>query len=87
MLSLPQRHLWEELEAVAGVRLYGWTALALQLGHRTSVDFDFFGNQLFDPVQEPNTLSAVIERGRAQFRYRSSEFPDSIAFEHPRRAG
>jgi len=29
--------------------LYGGTALALHLGHRTSVDFDFFSNQPFDP--------------------------------------
>jgi hypothetical protein len=59
--------------------LYGGTALALHLGHRQSADFDFFGNRLFDPArlllaipfltgasitqQEPNTLSAIVDRG------------------------
>jgi hypothetical protein len=39
----PQRRLWDELAAVpAAFVLYGGTAVALQLGHRTSVDFDFF---------------------------------------------
>ena len=31
--------------------LYGGTALALQLGHRASVDFDFFSSQSFVPRQ------------------------------------
>ena len=59
--------------------LYGGTAIALHLGHRQSVDFDFFGNRAFDPVKltivipfltaavitqrEPNTLSGIVERG------------------------
>jgi len=30
--------------------LYGGTALALQLGHRVSEDFDFFSAQPFDPA-------------------------------------
>ncbi|MDX2248871.1 MAG: nucleotidyl transferase AbiEii/AbiGii toxin family protein [Bacteroidia bacterium] len=29
--------------------LAGGTALALQMGHRVSVDLDFFGNHVFDP--------------------------------------
>jgi len=29
--------------------LYGGTGLALQLGHRTSEDFDFFSSSGFDP--------------------------------------
>ena len=59
--------------------LYGGTALALRLGHRTSVDFDFFSNTSFDPdrlaeqipylkgaerVQlSPNTLTCRVNRG------------------------
>ena len=39
-LTLAQRIL--SLPELAGVRLVGGTALALQLGHRTSVDLDFF---------------------------------------------
>lgn len=79
ILSASQRRLWDELEGVPGeFVLYGGTAIALHLGHRQSVDFDFFGNRLFDPAtlaagiaflagatitqQEANTLSAMIER-------------------------
>jgi hypothetical protein len=31
--------------------LYGGTALALHLGHRQSMDFDFFGDRAFDPAK------------------------------------
>ncbi|MBF0191084.1 MAG: nucleotidyl transferase AbiEii/AbiGii toxin family protein [Magnetococcales bacterium] len=31
--------------------LYGGTAIALHLGHRESVDFDFFGNKPLDPTK------------------------------------
>ena len=40
--------------------LAGGTALALQIGHRVSVDFDFFTGKKFDPqqvIQELTTLS------------------------------
>lgn len=51
VLPAPQRALWPEMAAVpARFVLYGGTAVALHLGHRTSVDFDFFSNQPFDPV-------------------------------------
>jgi hypothetical protein len=44
-----QRALWPELAAVpARYVLYGGTALALRLGHRASVDFDFFGHDALD---------------------------------------
>ena len=37
------RRLWQSMEPLpCGFRLYGGTALALYLNHRTSVDFDFF---------------------------------------------
>ena len=50
ILPGPQRALWPELAVVpAEFTLYGGTALALHLGHRESVDFDFFGSQKFDP--------------------------------------
>src|SRR6266545_609254 len=79
ILPAPQRRLWDELEAIPGeFVLYGGTALALHLGHRTSLDYYFFGNRLFDPgrltavipflsgaaitQQAPNTLSAIIDR-------------------------
>src|ERR1039458_8373996 len=79
ILPASQRRLWKELEAVPDeFVLYGGTAIALYLGHRQSVDFDFFGNRLFEPAklaaaipfltgaiitqQEPNTLSATVDR-------------------------
>ncbi len=45
-----QRALWPELDATPeDFTLYGGTALALRLGHRNSVDFDFFSDTAFDP--------------------------------------
>jgi hypothetical protein len=50
ILPLSQRRLWPELDAVpSDFVLYGGTALALQLGHRVSEDFDFFSSSSFDP--------------------------------------
>jgi hypothetical protein len=76
----PQRALWPELDATPDhFTLYGGTALALRLGHRQSVDFDFFSRAAFDPealagelpflagaerVQvESHTLTCRVERG------------------------
>ena len=44
VLPQAQRLLWQDLKPAAalGFALYGGTAIALRLGHRTSVDFDFF---------------------------------------------
>lgn len=75
-----QRRLWGELSAVPGeFTLYGGTALALHLGHRKSVDFDFFGSHAIDVAslesavsflagarvvqRDKNTLTAIVERG------------------------
>ncbi len=45
ILPLSQRRLWDELgELPEEFVLYGGTAIALHLGHRQSVDFDFFTN-------------------------------------------
>jgi hypothetical protein len=59
--------------------LYGGTGLALHLGHRNSVDFDFFGSRELDLSRiereisflkganiiqrDKNTLSAIVDRG------------------------
>ncbi|MFZ4700969.1 MAG: nucleotidyl transferase AbiEii/AbiGii toxin family protein [Candidatus Methylumidiphilus sp.] len=50
ILPPAQRRLWPELRPVTalGFVLYGGTAVALRLGHRSSVDFDFFSEQAFD---------------------------------------
>lgn len=79
ILPPPQKRLWDELAAVPDeFVLYGGTALALHLGHRASIDFDFFSPRPFNPallasqlpflagaqitLQAPNTLSAVVDR-------------------------
>lgn len=79
ILPPPQRLLWRELSAVpAEFTLYGGTAIALHLGHRQSVDFDFFGAQEFNPTdlearlpflrdatitqRSPSTLTGIVDR-------------------------
>jgi hypothetical protein len=74
-----QRKLWADLAAVPKeFALYDGTALALHLGHRTSEDFDFFGNRNLDLTalekelpflagakivrRAENTLSAIVDR-------------------------
>src|SRR5579862_7234718 len=80
ILPEPQRRLWDELAAIPPeFVLYGGTAIALHLGHRQSLDFDFFGTQPFDPAtltaairfmaaatitqRGPNALSGMVDRG------------------------
>lgn len=80
VLPASQRRLWAELSVVpTNFVLYGGTALALRLGHRQSVDFDFFSNSAFAPAElrsripflrdattqlsSPNTLVCLLERG------------------------
>jgi Nucleotidyl transferase AbiEii toxin, Type IV TA system len=79
VLPPPQRALWDELAATPGdFTLYGGTAIALRLGHRQSVDFDFFSTIPFNPAtltdkvpylspcsvlqSEANTLCVSVER-------------------------
>ena len=51
ILPEAQQIFWPQLAAVEdGFVLYGGTSIALQYGHRQSVDFDFFGEPTFDPV-------------------------------------
>jgi hypothetical protein len=83
ILPRGQRELWPLLSAVpACFTLYGGTALAIQLGHRESIDFDFFSSQGFDPSQlhaslgflrsgrvtqsSTNTLSCVVSLAKEQ---------------------
>ena len=47
-----------QIPDLSSMRLVGGTALSLQLGHRTSVDLDFFGK--FDPMK----LSAAANCGK-----------------------
>jgi len=46
--------------------LYGGTALALRLGHRRSVDFDFFSNRRFSPDALERTLPFLKGTKRVQ---------------------
>ena len=49
VLPAPQRALWPELACLPrGFVLYGGTALTLRLGHRASIDFDFFAHDPLD---------------------------------------
>lgn len=50
ILPAAQRRLWPRLAATVDLRfvLYGGTAIALRLGHRASVDFDFFSTDALD---------------------------------------
>lgn len=80
VLPQPQRRLWPELARVPPeFVLYGGTALALRLGHRQSLDFDFFSSIAFEPERlqaqlgwqteaevlqsQPNTLTITVHRG------------------------
>lgn len=53
-LPVAQQKLWNSFSAAKelGFTLYGGTALALYLGHRISVDFDFFSDQTLDSSME-----------------------------------
>ena len=50
ILPAAQQQLWPELRPIQqlGYVLYGGTAIALRLGHRQSVDFDFFSSRPVD---------------------------------------
>ena len=75
-----QRRLWAELgDTPAAFTLYGGTAIALRLGHRQSLDFDFFAQTPFETdallknvpylkdaivrQSSPNTLTTTVHRG------------------------
>lgn len=48
---------------LSGMRLVGGTSLALQYGHRQSIDLDFFGNQ---PVSNEDILAMLKRLGDCQ---------------------
>jgi predicted nucleotidyltransferase component of viral defense system len=52
VLPAAQKKLWNELaEIPKNFVLYGGTALALRLGHRQSIDFDFFTSRTIIPEE------------------------------------
>jgi len=59
-LAEPQRALWPRLAVLpSDAVLYGGTALALRLGHRASLDFDFFLPRSFEPGDMVREISAL----------------------------
>lgn len=59
ILPAAQQQLWSELKPAAdlGFILYGGTAIALQLGHRQSIDFDFFSDKKLNKELLRDTFS------------------------------
>ena len=79
-----QQELWRELEPTVrlGLVLYGGTAIGLRLGHRTSVDFDFFTDKPLERAtlddsfpflkrsivlqEQPHTLTVLVPANEAE---------------------
>ncbi|MDH5666495.1 MAG: nucleotidyl transferase AbiEii/AbiGii toxin family protein [Nitrospira sp.] len=93
-----QRQLWLALRPAPnlGLVLYGGTAIAVRLGHRPSVDFDFFTDQpldkpaLFDAFpflrqatvlqDTPNALTVLIKSEQAADQFVKISFFGTISF-------
>ncbi|MGA7489483.1 MAG: nucleotidyl transferase AbiEii/AbiGii toxin family protein [Xanthobacteraceae bacterium] len=70
ILPAPQQRLWPELvQTPDEFTLYGGTAIALHLGHRQSLDFDFFARTSFEPrslmQRLPYLREAVVRQSAA----------------------
>ena len=98
ILPSAQRLLWPELSNAPnlGFTLYGGTAIALRLGHRDSVDFDFFSEKPLDReaitaafpfMQQSTTLQdngntwvVLVPYGNSEREYVKVSFFGTIAF-------
>lgn len=98
VLPLAQQRLWTHLKGLTklGFVLYGGTAVALRLGHRTSVDFDFFCDMPLDrqaiqaafPIMaqstsiqdKGNTWSVLVAVGESDNDYVKVSFFGAIGF-------
>ncbi len=82
-LPQAQREIWPQLAPAPknAFVLYGGTAVALQLGHRRSLDFDFFR---FEPLDKDKLLSAFAFMPRAEI---IQETPDTLVVMAPIPAG
>ena len=83
ILPETQYRMWSELRPAAGLGfvLYGGTAIALRLGHRASVDFDFFTDRPQNRVELELALpflrtAQVLQEGRDTFTVLTS--PDMV---------
>ena len=76
VLPPAQQKLWPLLAPAAelGFVLYGGTAVALRLGHRTSVDFDFFSSRPLDP----RTLAVALPFTQTAKALQAT--PDTLTF-------
>jgi hypothetical protein len=81
ILPAAQRQLWPALRPTRdlGLVLYGGTAIALQLGHRSSVDFDFFADRPLDREAMKSSLS--FTSGATVLQDRPDTFSLQIASE------
>jgi hypothetical protein len=98
ILPPAQRRLWAELRnaSALGFTLYGGTAIALRLGHRNSVDFDFFSEKPLDRAaieaafpfmtrsttlqERGNTWTVLVPCGNAENEHVKVSFFGTIAF-------
>jgi hypothetical protein len=63
ILPAAQQELWPHLRPAAALSfvLYGGTAVALYLGHRTSIDFDFFGAEPLDKARLRAAIPLLVD--------------------------
>ena len=83
ILPAAQRAIWPALAPIPklGFVLYGGTAVALRLGHRASVDFDFFTDRSLDK----NALMVALSfLQRSQFL---QDQPDTLTIDIPGQIG
>lgn len=98
ILPPAQQHLWPQLNLTAalGFVLYGGTAIALRLGHRASVNFDFFSEQPLDRQaltaalpfmanatvlqDERDTLTVIVPGNDSQHSHVKVAFFGTISF-------
>lgn len=98
VLPLAQQRLLPALRPAPelGFVLYGGTAIALRLGHRTSVDFDFFTDRSLDRTamksafpflsgatvlqEQPEALTVLVSGGTAQPEYVKVSFFGTVGF-------
>ncbi len=78
----------QSLSILAETRLVGGTALALQLGHRVSVDLDIFGNWNYaEDLQSELSKVGIVEKesgtpsGRMAFFYVDGIKVDCVAYD------
>lgn len=98
VLPTAQKQLWSALRPATGLGLvlYGGTAIALRLGHRTSIDFDFFTDKSLDRKalqlafpflakvtvlqDQPEAFTVLVPVGAGQNEFVKVSFFGTVAF-------